>query len=44
MKSLANIVSYEAITDAEVLAIAKSAGITVYSYAEIIESGRKNTL
>jgi hypothetical protein len=44
MRSLANIVSYEAITDADTLALAKSAGITVYSYAEIIQAGRNNTL
>ena len=44
MRSLLNIVSYEEITDAEVLAIAKSAGITVYSYDEIISAGRRATL
>lgn len=32
MKTLANIVSYEAVTDADTLNIAKEAGITVYSY------------
>jgi len=44
MKSLVNIVSYEAVTDAETLDAAKEAGITVYSYAQLIEIGRKNTL
>lgn len=44
MKTLVNIVSYEAVTDAETLDAAKEAGITVYSYAQIIEAGRKNTL
>ena len=32
MKTLVNIVSYEDVTDAETLALAKQAGITVYSY------------
>lgn len=44
MKSLVNIVSYEAVTDAESLAAAKAAGITVYSYAEILKAGSQNTL
>lgn len=36
MASLVNIVSYEAVTEASTLEIAKKAGITVYSYAEIL--------
>jgi long-subunit acyl-CoA synthetase (AMP-forming) len=44
MKSLVNIVSYEAVTDAETLDAAKAAGITVYSYAEIVKAGKDNTL
>lgn len=44
MRTLTNIVSYETVTDADSLEVAKKAGITVYSYADIIKAGRNNTL
>ena len=41
---LANIVSFELVTDRDVLNLAEQAGIKVFSYDEVLKHGRSHTL